>query len=261
MKIVKYIILVTAVTCQMLFAEQSVYTNSDFVDTGSMAKKNSTEILVLRQQISQLKEKVEGLNTIIGGLNSEISTLKQKNSNNLEDIINQLSQRVAALESRPQSVAVVQKSAVSKESTSASVSTQQIPKEKSKIKEKSKKSFSGVPSKGLFKNSVLNFTKKRYTKAGEGFKELLKRGYKKASVSYYLGEIAYKRGRYKEAISKYQQSATANENANYMDRLLLHTASSLKKIGKGTEAKVFFKAVVDGYPGSKSAKEAKRCLK
>lgn len=255
MKIVKYIILVTAVTSQILFAEQSVYTNSDFVDTGSMAKKNSTEILVLRQQISQLKEKVEGLNTIIGGLNSEISTLKQKNSNNLEDIINQLSQRVAALESRPQSVAVVQKSAASKESNSASVSTQQIPKEKSK------KSFSGVPNKNLFKNSVLNFTKKRYTKAGEGFKELLKRGYKKASVSYYLGEIAYKRGRYKEAISKYQQSATANENANYMDRLLLHTASSLKKIGKGTEAKAFFKAVVDGYPGSKSAREAKRYLK
>lgn len=260
MSTVKYIILGSFMVVQLAFAEQSVYTNSDFVDPASIAKKNSTEILVLRQQISQLKEKIEGLNTVIQGLNSEISTLKQKNSSNLEDIINQLSQRVATLESRPQQVQVVQKSVAPQVSNKESITVEK-PKEKSAAKSEKTVSFEGIDNKRLFKNSVLNFTKKRYTKAKAGFKELLKRGYKKAAASYYLGEIAYYRGEHKEAISKYQQSATANENANYMDKLLLHTAKSLKKIGKAGEAKVFFQAVVDGYPGSKSAREAKKYLK
>ena len=242
------------------YAEQSVYTSNDFVDPVSVAKKNSRDILILKQQIAQLKEKIEGLNTIIQGQNSEIATLKQKSNNNLENIINQLSQRVAALESRPQQV-VTQ---VTPQRDSATISEEQssvATKSTVEKKKKQEESLKGVSSRQLFKKSVLNFTKSRLTKAKVGFKELLKRGYKQASSNYYLGEIAYKRGRYKEAISYYQQSATLDENANYMDKLLLHTAKSLKKIGKSGEAKVFFKAVVDTYPNSSSAREAQKYLK
>ena len=240
------------------YAEQSVYTSNDFVDPVSIAKKNSRDILILKQQIAQLKEKIEGLNTIIQGQNSEIAALRQKSNNNFETILNQLAQRVAALESGTkqrvmQSTPVTKSEAVSNESSVATVKS-------TPVKRKNEESFQGLSSRELFKKSVLNFTKSRLTKAKKGFNELLKRGYKKASSNFYLGEIAFKRGGYKEAINYYQQSATLDENANYMDKLLLHTAKSLQKIGKSGEAKVFFKAVIDTYPNSRSAREAKKYL-
>jgi len=257
MRSLKLIIMI-AIFGGVSYAEQSVYTNSDFVDPVSMAKKNSRDILILKQQISQLKEKIEGLNTIIEGQNSEIAALKQKSNNNFENILNQLSQRVAALESRPQQVIV------SKPSNTSNIGVAEMESNELKNSPKVKKSnisLKTIPSSKLFKDSVLNFTNSRLTKAKAGFKELLKRGYKKASDNYYLGEIAYKRGKFKEAISYFQQSATLNEDANYMDKLLLHTAKSLKKIGKPGEAKVFFQAVIDSYPNRPTAKEAKRYLK
>ncbi len=239
------------------YAEQSVYTNSDFVDPESMAKKNSRDILILKQQIAQLKEKIEGLNTIIQGQSNEIAALRQKSNNNFETILNQLSQRVAALESRTQQQTATIPATAPQNRAGV---VQKSEKKAGADIPKSKESFNGVSSRELFKKSVLNFTKSRLTKAKAGFTELLKRRYKKASDNFYLGEIAFKRGHYKEAISRYQQSATLDENANYMDKLLLHTAKSLKSIGKAGEAKVFFKAVVDSYPDSISAKEAKRYL-
>lgn len=240
----------------VLLAEPSVYSDSDFVSSDTIAKKNSREILVLKQKITQLQEAIDGLKSIVQGQSSEIATLKQKSNNNLEEIINQLSQRVATLESRAVTVAKVQQPEKIPEATKKEKLVQSSPEAKVKSN-----SLSKVASKKLFKDSVLNFTNSKLSIAQKGFQELLKRGYKKASTHFYLGEIAYKRGAYKKAIEHYQQSATLNENAEYMDRLLFHTAVGLKRKGKSSEAKAFFKAVVDGYPKSRVAKEAKRYLK
>ncbi|NPA28201.1 MAG: tetratricopeptide repeat protein, partial [Epsilonproteobacteria bacterium] len=87
------------------------------------------------------------------------------------------------------------------------------------------------------------------------------RGYKRAESYFYLGEIAYKRKKYKDAIKFFQNSAILNEEAIYMDKLLLHTAISLNKLGKKREAKSFFQAIIDSYPDTQSAKEAKRYIR
>jgi len=103
----------------ILFAEQSVYSDTDFVDSSTIAKKNSREIFILKSKINQLKEQIEGLKSIINGQADEISQLKQRNNNDLENIINQLSQRVAKLESRPVQIIkekVVEKNKVDKNS-------------------------------------------------------------------------------------------------------------------------------------------------
>jgi len=235
----------------VLSAEQSVYSDADFIDSDAIAKKNSREIFRLKQKINALNEKIEGLKSIIDGQANEIAQLKQNvNTTNLEKIINELSQRVAALESKPPKV--VEKVVVKNSSAIGGVKEIVEPK-----KEEPKK----ISSKELFKKAVLNFNKNRLTKAQEQFKELLKRGYKSASVNFYLGEIAYKRGKNTDAISYYQKSATLNENASYMDRLLLHTAITLHRSGKKQQAKNFFEAIVSSYPDSASAKEAKKYLK
>jgi len=229
-------LLLSLIIVSSLFAEQSVYLDSDFIDSSTTAKKNSIEIFVLKQKIVQLKQQIEGFKSIINGQIDEISQLKQKNNNNLEDIINNLSQRVALLESK--SVKVAKKRVIEKKA--------------------SKKS-----NKKLYKDSVFNFIKNRLTKAEKGFKKLYNKNYKKASSAFYLGEIAYNKKRYKRAIGYYQESATLNENASYMGKLLLHTAISLDKKGKKEEAKIFLNAIINNeYPDSSSVtKIAKKYLK
>ena len=241
-----------------VYAEQSVYSDEDFVDSATVAKKNGLEIFKLKQKISQLKERIEGLKSLVNGQADEIAALKQRNNDTLEKIVNQLSQRVAILESKPAQVVKVKEVVATK---SVDTSTQESKPEVDAPKVEKKPEQKKISNKDLYKESVLNFTKNRLTKAKEGFKTLLKKDYKKASVSFYLGEISYKKARYKDAIDYYQKSATLNDNASYMSKLLLHTAVSLTKKGKSQDAKIFFKAVSDGYPNTKEAKEAKKYLK
>jgi len=251
----KYIVTTLLIT---LFAnaEQSVYSDSDFVDAEKVAKKNSTEIFLLKQKISQLQEKIDGFKSVINAQQNEIMRLKEKNSNNYSKILNELSQRVAKLEATKSAVVV------NNVADKTDVVNKDINKEKKELaKESLTTTETKLSNKELFKQSVLNFTKNRLTKAKKGFLILAAKDYKKASSSFYLGEISYKKKRYKDAIKYYQTSATLNENASYMDKLLLHTAISLKKIGKKNQAKEFFMAVIDSYPQSSSAKEAQKYLK
>jgi len=248
-------VILSIILASSLFAEQSVYSDSDFVDSSTIAKKNSREIFVLKQKISQLKQQIEGLKSIINGQADEIAQLKQKTNNNLEDIINKLSQRVAVLESKP--AQVIKERVVEKEESNKSVEVAES-KQPSKTKEPKEKPKS---NKEIYKDSVLNFTKNRLTKAEKGFKKLYNKNYKKASSAFYLGEIAYNKKRYKSAISYYQESATLNDSASYMDKLLLHTAIALAKKGKKKEAKIFLNALINGYPDSSSVSEAKNYLK
>lgn len=253
----KYILILVA-SIGILAAEQSVYSDSDFVDSDAIAKKNSREIFVLKQKISQLKENIEGLKSIINGQANEIDRLKSKDNSGLVDAINQLSKRVSALEARPAQIVKV-KEEIRTPSTPAAIpktaDSQELPKEIHKKEE------TAISNKELYKKSVLNYTNKKFSNAKSGFEKLLAKGYKKASSNFYLGEIAYKKGRYKEAINYYQASASLNENATYMDKLLLHTGIALQNKGKYKDAKVFLKAVIDTYPGTKSAKLAKERLK
>ncbi len=258
-------VIVLLLFAQMLLAEPSVYSDSDFIDSDALVKKNTQQILFLKQKINQLKEQVEGLKTVINGLESEINMLRQKvNGINYEKIINQLSQRVATLESKSLQ-AQTYKEKVSFDKVSQ-ITKQDVKKEKKSEKEKntvkkSKKDITKLSNKKLYKEAVLDFTKSKLESAKRKFLELQKREFKKAAVKFYLGEIAYRQNLFKKAISYYQESVTLNENAAYMDKLLLHTALALYKMGRKEEAKNFFDAVIEQYPESASAKVAKKYLK
>jgi TolA-binding protein len=137
---------------------------------------------------------------------------------------------------------------------------------KSKKKEtstpsKPKHALSKASSSALYSKGVRLVRKKRYSDAKKRFDILASRGYKKAATHFYLGEIAYHTSRYTQAVDQYKQSAELNENAEYMDKLLLHTGLSLEKGGDRDQAKRFFQAIVDGYPGTASANVAKKHLK
>ncbi len=227
----------------MVWAEPSVYSNS-----GSYAssKKNHNEIMTLKGEVSQLKQEIEGLRSIVEGLSQSIAELSQKQSSNGTNRgigkgrIEDLEARVKLLEGGKHTV--VRKASPKKKETKAS------------------NPLESASSSALYSRGVRLVKKKKYSMAKQRFDILKRRGYKKASTYFYLGEIAYRTKHYSDAISYYKVSAEANENANYMDTLLLHTGIALEKKGDKVQAKRFFQAIVDGYPETGSAKVAKKHL-
>jgi len=99
----------------------------------------------------------------------------------------------------------------------------------------------------LFEAGSLDESKIRY-------EILVKKNYMPARSNYYLGEIAYKQERWRTAIKHYKISIDLYDKADYIPRLLYHTAISFDKIGEPTNANPFYDALKSNYPDSKEAK-------
>ncbi len=228
---------ITITLLTLVMAEPSVYGHR-------YSSSSNNSIVALKQQITSMQEEIEGLKSILKGLLAQVERLKRaKNKTSIsQEEIEALKYRIAQLEQNSQN----------KSHTTSQKST--------KTKAKTKNSLSSANSAKIYSKAVRLYSKKRYTEAKKRFEILLQRGYKKASSNFYMGEISYYTKNYKDAIKYYHDSATLNDGASYMDTLLLHTAISLYKTGSKKEAKGFFQAIVDGYPGTYTAKIAKKYL-
>jgi TolA-binding protein len=176
--------------------------------------------------------------------------------------LSRLEQRIAELEKRPAApksapVAKAKKKPSTAAPRTAAKSTPAPAKKSGGGDDYLKKAASNK----LFSRGVRLINQKRYAEAKKRFDILKGRNYKPAATHFYLGEIAYRTGKYDDAVLAYQKSAELNENAAYMDRLLLHTGIALEKSGDKEQARNFFQAIVDGYPGTPSASVAKKHLK
>lgn len=245
------LILSSLLVTLVAWAEPSVYGNSGAYGS---TKQNRNEIIALKGEVAQLKQEIEGLRSIVEGLSQSIGEIRQKEaSSGSASSIDK--KQLEALEARLNRIE--QKSYAAKANKKRS-------KEKKVAKEDTKpKANSGLDSassSALYSRGVRLVKKKKYSMAKLRFDILKKRGYKKASTYFYLGEIAYRTKNYSDAIDYYKTSASTNESANYMDTLLLHTGISLEKRGEKEQAKRFFQAIIDGYPDTGSAKVAKKHL-
>ncbi|WP_292663081.1 tetratricopeptide repeat protein [Nitratifractor sp.] len=258
----------------MAYAEPSVYGHS-YSSGSAQVKRNTNAIYSLKEKIARQQEEIDGLKSLIESLSQQVNRLtastkpSRNGSADESKTIRQLQERVARLEKRLGSGRSTQKtrsaSVARKRSTLSQAGTTQ-----SSSKKATRKTSAGsggnsylqkAPSAKLFSRGVRLINQKKYSDAKLRFDILLTRHYKPASSNFYEGEIAYRTGHYDEAIKYYQKSAELNENAVYMDRLLLHTALSLEKSGDKEQARNFFQAIVDGYPGTTSARIAKKHLK
>jgi len=246
-----------SIAVSAIIAEPSVYSRT-VTYTGATA--DSSSLYEIKQQISALREEVDGLKSIVESLSQRLRKTQTKDLSSYQNSnpeIELLKQRVSALEKALNSRAITTPKSKSIKSTqTATSSTKKTTPTKTQTV-----SISSIPSYKLYKNGVILFNRKQYAEAKRKFEILLLRGYKKAAVNFYLGEIAYRTGRYRDAIKYYQASAELNENAAYMDKLLLHTGISLENDGNVAQAKKFYQAIVDAYPGTESARVAKKRLK
>ncbi len=245
-----------------VMAEPSVYGRS-YSSGSAQVAKNKNMIYSLQQKVARQQEEIEGLKSLLESLSQRLNQLSGRKST--QDSPEASGKKIRELEARIEKLEkgtrVTKAPATRRVPVRASSQKSTSAKESAKAKSTASSGLEKAPSDKLFSRGVRLVKQRRYSDAKQRFDILLKRNYKPASTNFYQGEIAYRTGRYDDAIKYYQKSAELNENAAYMDRLLLHTAISLEKSGDKEQARNFFQAIVDGYPGTGSAREAKKHLK
>jgi TolA-binding protein len=112
----------------------------------------------------------------------------------------------------------------------------------------------------IYSKAESYYKAKEYDKAKEYYDSLISKNYKVAYANFMAGEVSYKTKNYSDAISYYKESGMRNEKASYMPSLMLHAAISMQKTKDVSTAKQFLSALIDNYPNSSEAKEAKKIL-
>lgn len=145
----------------------------------------------------------------------------------------------------------VEESAKKQEEQLAQVNAQEVAKESLESKE----------SLELFNEAEDMFQNKQLDEAKARLEITTQRNYKPARGNFLLGEIAFLQKSYRDAIYYYKTSATRYDKADYMPRLLLNSAKSFNAVNERDNAKKFLNSLINLYPKSKEAKEAKKLLK
>ena len=115
--------------------------------------------------------------------------------------------------------------------------------------------------KEAYNKAVKFFFSGKYDKAKDLFLYSLEKRHLPATSSYYLGEIAYKKGNFKEALAFYKKSITLYpKKASFTARLLYHTGISFMRLGQKKQAKLTFLKLITDFPNSKYASLAKKEL-
>jgi TolA-binding protein len=225
--------------------------------------QNRKTITALKRQLAEQKERIDGLTSMIEGLNASMAELKM---NSASSTMNSGSDNTVLLKELGVMIDKINDNYVSKEELQKALKgNYKIPSKvsstKSKKKSVSSDSMESKATSQLYSEGVRLFVKKRYSEAKKRFTITDTKGYKPAASNYYLGEIAYYTKKYEDAIFYFKKSVGLYDQASYIDVLLLHTAISLDKTGDKSQAKTFYKNIIDNYEDKNSAKIAKQKLK
>ncbi|HJE02338.1 tol-pal system protein YbgF [Aliarcobacter thereius] len=206
---------------------------------GDSQKLNNTTILVNenKKEIEVLNEHIKKITELINKINSEyVSSNEFKNN---------MQQFVTREEFEALKKALGLNTAVSpKNAQKNDLKEPKTAEEKANLMAEAKKDFS----------------EKMYTFAIPKFEKLVEVNYKPAESNFHLGEMWFKRKKYEDAISYYKKSAILYDKASYMPTLLLNCGISFERLKDNENAKSFYKTLIEHYPKSNEAKEAKTNL-
>lgn len=247
--------------------EKAIVQNRDAI------KELQKELFKLKVENEQLKTSFEGFKSVSEGGMGKISEFMsaqsdlQKRISDLEAAVANLSKSIEIQDKNIQKINSVLKQLSSMIDTINSdyVSRKELKGLKDVIRgqapsapklDETGKSETKKSNEELFKEAQDAFFSKKYDDAYLLFDKLLKENYKPATTNFYLGEIAFAKKKYQDAIFYYKKSATLYDKASYMPTLLYHTAISFEKSGDSANAKKFYSSLINTYPDSKEAKEA-----
>jgi len=250
---------------------------------------NRRQLQLLRNKVTEQQDRIDGLTTLIEGLNKQIFELQEQlkqaeritlasekraaeDSNktyglllNLGKVIDQINKSYITQEDLTRAIESVR--AEQREELARRSRYEEERRAMMMAQEDEPHVVQGAPITAIpadlsevYREGVQLFSHKSYYAAKEKFERALAQGYKAAPSSYYLGEIAYYTGEYRDAIAYYKKSASLNDSAHYMKNLFLHTAIALDRIGERAQAKSFFQYILNHYPGTQAAAVAQENL-
>ena len=232
------------------------------VENRQVSLSNKKLIRQMAMKIEQLEETVEGLRSVVESISGKIgktgerlNEISAQSGKASSDDISHLQSQLDALKKSSENNYIKIDKALKKLTHVMGSSQKKNSKKVAKIEKKVTKS-----NAQLIKSAVSDYRAKRFTKAKEAFSTLADKNYKPAQTNYYLGEIAYYRKNYEEAIYHYKKSVGYYDKASYMPTLLLHTALSFQKLGDDDNAQRFFDTILSSYPESAQANIAEKYL-
>jgi len=253
----KYLLFSTLLTSNLLYAETSVYGfNQNSVQEQSKPTFNAQKkIKKLERKIARQKERIDGLTTIVEGLSASVHDLELRKNYSAN-------QGGASLKILARKVDTIETNYVTKNALKKALGKKYIPSaSKSSVKSVISNDLSNKSSSTLYSEGRRLYGKKRYDEARKRFELTDAKGYKAAASNYYLGEIAYYKKEYKDAIFNFKKSAGLDDQTGYLGTLLLHTAISLEKSGDKEQARAFYDNIITNFEGQKVARIAKSKLK
>jgi len=215
----------------------------------------SSQLLTLKEEsdkqfntsIEALKKALSELTVVVNKINSSYVSETQFQKN-MDQFITR-----AEFEALKKVMGVTNKSS----SSSSSASSDSQSKVQSLL---AKTNLSGEEKKFLIAEAKKEFDRMYFKYAIPIYEKLLEINYKPAESSYHLGEMWFVRKKYDTAISYFKKSAMLYDKASWMPKLLLHSAISFEKTGDKDNAKSFYSTLIDLYPSSNEASEAKQNL-
>ena len=281
-----------------VFEMQSSVTKKEIEELKRINDQQSDRILKLENQIKQLEISLEGLKSIYEGSSSSLKDLNDKinsfgNNSNVDDALNSVKEDVVkntnniqmlkdSIDSYVKQIQELitnemhnkQQNNIDSNKTSPNSNTNIIkkiidnnatnPNGNKDIIDNSNENIifdkDTTRRSEIFKEARSLTYSKKFDEAIARYKWFIEINYKKAESSYMLGNIAYEQNRYKDAVYYYKESAILDDKAKYMPRLLLNSANSFRVLNDKDNSQNFYNALIDLFPESVEAKEAKKYI-
>ena len=244
-------------------------------------KKNISKLQYETEQLSSTLNTIklrmnsydEVINSKLASLDTILSELEQNKKNylilknkildinesvaNLQNKINSLENRINAIEEQITPIKQTLKAVIDTQNKNMDYIKNAITDIYTQLKHIKKP----LDVKEAFNKGRNLFFGGKLDKAKEYFLYSLSKKHLPATSAYYLGEIAYKKHHYKEALAYYKKSINFYpKKASFTARLLYHSAVSFEKLGDKKTAKITLQKIISDFSDSKYAKLAKKEL-
>lgn len=255
------------------FELQSGSTKKEMQSLKGKAETQSDKIFELQNKIKMLETSLEGLKSIYEGQAKNINDLTNKmnaldsstlNSESLSKLESQVATNTQNIQTLTDSLKSLSDSIAQIKGLLGEI--QQVETNKLKQAEEAntiaKATFKKDKARRseIFKEARRLTYSKKFDEAIARYNWFIEIDYKKAESHYMLGNIAYEKNKYNDAIYHYKESAILDDKAKYMPRLLLNCANSLRVLDRAEDAKNFYNSLITKFPDSAEAKDAKKQL-
>ncbi len=259
--------------------KQILQNKKNLADVNDRLDDMDVKLNSLQRSIQKQSEQIEGLVSVVEGVNQgnfeKLSSLEEEVSS-LEQNSTALHRQMQAAQSNQQSLqksaqqfkgAIVEINDILSTINKEYVSKERFRKLEQAFFELEKAAASktvedfGGDNWATYEQMRKLFDEGKLDEAQKRAQYLVKEDYKKATANFYLGQVYYAKKEYEDAVYHYKESWSIYDESEFMPTLLLKTAQALHKLGRDSEAKNFFTAVLDKYPDSDEAKQANQQVK